>query len=188
LLALLAAFVADHLDRGFQSAEEVEEVTGLASLGFTPIASAVAHGVAPLAYALENPKSAFAESLRTLAWSVNLSGGEDPPKKILVTSAEPQEGKTTVSVCLAQLQALARRKVLLIDADSRRPAVAAALAAPGGPGLTEVLAEQATFKQAVWKDERTGLDFLRAGRSPPDVPSILGSERMGELLESLAAR
>jgi uncharacterized protein involved in exopolysaccharide biosynthesis len=97
LIGLLVAFLTEHLDRGFRSAEELEEVTGVTSLGFAPLGGAMGEGATAVAYALGYPKSAFAESIRTLAWSLNLSHSEDPPKKVLITSAEPGEGKTTIA-------------------------------------------------------------------------------------------
>jgi capsular exopolysaccharide synthesis family protein len=188
LTGLLVAFVSDHLDRGFRSAEELEEVTGATALGLTPIANVATKGATPVVNVLTNPKSAFTESIRTLSWTANVSSSDAPPKKILVTSAEPGEGKTTIAVCLARIQALADKKVLVVDADSRRPAVAKALGAHDGPGLTELLLEEATLKQVVWKDERTGLDMIRAGKAPHDVPSLLASPRMDALLETLSGR
>jgi len=80
-------------------------------------------GKTPQNQILKYLTSAFAESIRTLHTSILLSGVEQPPKRILITSAQPKEGKTTIAVCFARMLAKSGQKVLLIDVDLRTPAV-----------------------------------------------------------------
>ena len=189
VLGLVVAFVIDSLDTGIESVAELETVVGLPTLALIPRArrnpDAANLSVAKRNLAvLSGPKSQFAESFRALRTSLLLStvGGE--PKVILLTSATPSEGKTTVAVNLACVMAQRGVRVLLVDADLRRPTVHHRFGINGKVGLTSILSDSATLEQAVQTlPEIPTLDILVSGPVPPFPTEMLGSQAMRTLLQ-----
>lgn len=153
-----------------------------ASVGKLP---AVA-GQPPRILAVEEPHSNYVEALRGLRTSLLLSRGGAPPQTVLVTSAVAAEGKTTLSLNLAILMAQQGKKVLLVDADLRRPMLQSILNAPTKFGLSNLLAGQiqADFEnEYVTLEQVPGLKVLCAGPVPPYPAELLGSHQMRVLLE-----
>lgn len=186
-LGLGMALLIEHLDPGFRSAEQVEEALGLSGLGLIPLLGGrrKSNG-APETHVLEKPISPLAEALRTLHTAVLLSNVDRPPKTVLVTSSIPQEGKSTISLAWARLIARSGKRVLLIDGDLRRPRVAEALGAAGGPGIVDVLAETVSWREALQTDRASGLSFLTPGSRTASPPDLFGSEHMRSLLAAVA--
>ncbi len=180
-VGMLLVLLLELLDGGFRSGEQIEEATGASSLGFVPRLP-IKHGLSPVDYVTKRPKSSLGEAIRTLNWSISLKSPDNPPKTVLVTSALPEEGKTTIAVCLARIQALGGQKTLIIDADTRRPGVHTAMGLPASPGLVDVLSGQKYFSDASYTDEASGARVLPAGTPVPNSPDLLGSEAMGKLL------
>jgi capsular exopolysaccharide synthesis family protein len=190
IAGLIVAFVLDSLDTGLRSVAEIEAVSGLPSLALIPRTRRNAADHAKLSAAmrnlgvLTNPKSQFAEAFRALRTSLLLSVAGGEPHIILLTSATPSEGKTTVSTNLACVLAQRDVRVLLIDADLRRPTVHHRLGLNGKIGLTSVLTGSVTFEQAIQRvPEVPMLDVLVSGPVPPFPTEMLGSETMRQLLE-----
>lgn len=182
-VGLSLVFATELLNRGFKSGEEIERHTGIPSLGLVPeISRSMWLSKSPQDQILEQPKSAFAESLRTLHTSILLSRLEPPVKRILITSVQPKEGKTTIAISLVRSLAKSGRRVLLIDADLRRPAVHKALSMPREPGLVDLLSQDATRQEFIRRDEATGAHVLTAGRATSDAPTLLSSDKMNALL------
>jgi capsular exopolysaccharide synthesis family protein len=180
-LALALAGLREVLDRGVREPEQLERVTGLRVLGSVPHA-----GRRPVRQVLARPTGALAESLRGLHTALLLGDVDRPPRTLLVTSALPGEGKTTLACALARVLAQAGSRVLLIDADLRYPAVAAQLRLPARPGLGELLARQCAAEAALVADPAPGLDgrltVLPAGRAG-DPGSLPDSQSLGALLD-----
>lgn len=189
LLALLIIMVVEQLDRGFRSGDEVERATGLPSLGFVPQSGTIFSAEkTAVSYLTERPKTPFAESIRTLDWSLTLSFPERP-KVVLIASSEPDEGKTTIAATLAAIFKQAGRKTLLVDADTRRPSVQVLFGVAREPGLVDVLIGQTTIEEAIVDcSEYGGPDLLPAGSESPNAINLLGSVRMRELLTELRGR
>ena len=192
VIGLILAFVLETLDTGLRSIAEIETVTGLASLALIPRArrpGAEAAAWTPLQRnlrVLANPKSQFSEAFRALRTSLLLSSAGHPPVTILLTSATPSEGKTTVSTNLACVLAQRDVRVLLIDADLRRPTVHHRFGLNGRIGLTTVLTGAATLEEAIQKvPDVPNLDILSSGPVPPFPTEMLGSETMNDLLAQL---
>lgn len=135
--------------------------------------------------AVDEPHSNYIEALRGLRTSLLLSRGGSPPKTVLVTSAVAGEGKTTLSLNLAILMAQQGKRVLLVDADLRRPMLHVYLNLPSRVGLSNLLAGQVeeTAEAYVKIDQVQGLTVLSAGPVPPYPADLLGSERMQSLLD-----
>jgi succinoglycan biosynthesis transport protein ExoP len=192
LMGLAAAFIADALDRGLSSAEQVESDLDIAHLASVPIIASARgskpDSVRPTEYLLNHPLSAFAESIRTLRASVLYSGvghRTTDPLVLMITSSFPDEGKSTTAVCLARVMAQAGDKVLLIDCDLRRPSLGRFDAGKSRPGLVEVLAGKAALKDAVIVDEPTGAHILTLSGTTSPGRDIFGSEEMKSLLTQM---
>ena len=183
-LGVVLAFAIEQLDHGFRSMEQIERLTGIPSIGMVP-AVGKAKG-APEQYAVEKPTSVVGEAVRTIYTSLVLSNVDTPPKVVLVTSALPEEGKTTISLLLGRMFALLGKRAIIVDTDLRRPRVHTKLGIPGEPGLVEFLTGEATLEEVVQKDEATGADVIVAGKAGPNAAELLNSERLSKLLEQLA--
>jgi exopolysaccharide transport family protein len=133
---------------------------------------------------LEQPDSAFSESIRALYLGLKQQSPDRRIGVVLVTSALPGEGKSTVALNLARMAAQAGDNVLLIDGDLRRPALAAALRQPGEQGLADLLAGDTELQSAVWHEARTNLYAIagRRGVSGVQAIALLVSPRMRLLM------
>jgi succinoglycan biosynthesis transport protein ExoP len=132
------------------------------------------------------PQSQMAESYRALRTSLLLSNLGAPPKVIMVTSALPQEGKTTTSINCAVVLAQKGVRVLLIDADLRRPSIHKTLGMGPRSGLSNVLTGSSTLEQTITRSTiLPNLFILPAGTPPPNPAELLASSNMREVLEQL---
>jgi capsular exopolysaccharide synthesis family protein len=181
-LALLLAFVAEGLDPSLRTTEHVDRYLGLPVLASVPEIKGqdASKNVAELV--VREPSSSFAESIRGLHLGLSLSD----KKVLLVTSAVPGEGKTVVAVSLARLAARNGRRVIIVDADFRRPAVARTmeLAAPIG-GIGDVLEGRLPLERCVVADARSDA-FVLAGAERLGNPSdLMTSDAIEKLVASL---
>ncbi|WP_259608242.1 MULTISPECIES: CpsD/CapB family tyrosine-protein kinase [Microbacterium] len=130
---------------------------------------------------------AITEALRTLRTNLQFMDVDHPPRRIVVTSALPGDGKSTVAANLAAMLAANGEHVALIDGDLRRPTVAATMGLVPGAGLTDVLAGRAELIEVLQRAPHTpGLIVLGAGTIPPNPSELLGSDRMRAVLDELA--
>ena len=153
----------------------------------TPLAAAGNRSSAPnphwyLIDELSAKYSALTEAFRSLRTSVLLSAADPPPRSLLVSSAQPGEGKTTVSTNLAISLAQLGQRVLLIDGDLRRPSVHRAFGIRDSLGVVSYLTGQQDWRAAVEKISVPGLDVLVSGPIPPNPAELLSSDRMKKLL------
>lgn len=190
VLGIILAFVLDSLDTSLRTVAEIEAVSGLPSLALIPRVRRSSAETANLGPAMRNlivlssPKSQFAEAFRALRTSLLLSVAGGEPKLILLTSATPSEGKTTVSINLACVLAQRDVRVLLIDADLRRPTVHHRFGLNGKAGLTSVLTGAVPLEEAIQNiPEMPLLDILVSGPVPPFPTEMLSSQTMVQLLE-----
>ncbi|MDD5585352.1 MAG: polysaccharide biosynthesis tyrosine autokinase [Alphaproteobacteria bacterium] len=182
VIGFLVAFVLEYMDRGFRSTREIEELYGVTGIGLTPLAE-VTEGVLLHDYILEKPLSSYAESVRAIRTAIHFSNVDTPPKVIMITSALPGEGKTFFSASLARVMAMSGTKVVLIEADMRRPVMADMLKLDKKkPDLAMVLAHDATYDQAIQKD-KSGADVIIARDNTPHPQDLLGSKQMQLLIE-----
>lgn len=132
---------------------------------------------------LSNPKSPISEAYRTLRTNIQFSSFDKEIKCIVITSSGPGEGKTTTITNLAITMAQSNKKVLLIDADLRKPQVHKRFEINNQRGLTNVLAQHIPLEDAVQRTSLEGLDILTSGPKPPNPSEILGSNSMKEFIK-----
>jgi succinoglycan biosynthesis transport protein ExoP len=197
------AFLREGMDNTIRTTEQAHLISGLPSLGMIPLGSKSAREgpepkrlvIASSKEAVElvtqvRPQSQMAESYRALRTSLLLSNLGSPPKVIMVTSALPQEGKTTTSincaVVLAQMMGQKGGRVLLIDADLRRPSIHKTLGMGPRSGLSNVLTGTVKLDKAIAPTSiLPNLFVLPAGTPPPDPAELLASTEMRDLLTEL---
>ena len=188
ILALMLAFLFEHLDKGFRSGEEIEQLSGIPSLGFVPLLNdSYMSDTSLIEYILHRPRSAFGESINTLRWSITLPYQEQPPKIILFTSTQPKEGKTTIAMSFAITHSRAGKKVVLIDADCRIPRVNKALNLKSEPGLIEILTKKSPFETVIQSHNASKVDVIAAGNIFLNPSDVLASDDMSELLNNLSS-
>lgn len=194
------AFLLDAIDNTVRTPEQAQVISGLPSLGVIPLGSRqTAQLINPakklsLAASREvvelvtqaRPQSQMAESYRALRTSLLLTSLGAPPKLILVTSALPQEGKSTTSINCAIVLAQKESRVLLVDADLRRPSIHKTLGLGHRIGLSDILTGNATLEQAVLRSPSVpSLFILPAGTPPPNPAELLASPNMRNILSTL---
>ncbi len=190
-LGLAAAFLAEALDDGFASSDDVERKTGSPALASIPrlrrseLRQSPTNAQHPAAYMLERQMSAFTEAFRVLRTTILFAAGQPKTQVVAVTSALPGEGKTTTSLCLARVSALSGQRVLLVDCDLRRRSLKEVLDIEPPVGLLQVLSGEVSWRQAVYLDEATGMCVLPVSGSGFTPKEIFGAEDMSRLLADL---
>ncbi len=184
-LGLLLVFLLDRIDNAVRSADEAEELTGLPMLAVVPIHRG--QGDRPVDVVLQQPRSVLADGVRSLRTALLTGDASDPGRIILVTSSEPKEGKTFVSLCLALMFSKSEERVLLIDSDVYRPRLHVTLGVEGERGLAQVLSGDLRFDEAVQRQVSGTLDFLPAGRHA-NLTEVLQEPQIRPLLADLISR
>jgi capsular exopolysaccharide synthesis family protein len=206
LLGTGAALLIERLDNVFHSPDELKDRTKLPLLGVIPYCKQLKQmtPVATLTELMpseESPTSQknrrklqwykaspFLESFRSLHTNIRFLGSDTPIHSIVVSSATPADGKSTVAVHLAQAAAAMGQRVLLVDADLRRPQVHNVLGLENQVGLSNVIATGLTAKQAIQRLPMWDhLYVLTAGQLPPDPTRLLCSKKMQYLMEQFHA-
>ena len=133
----------------------------------------------------KQPKSVEAESYRILRTNIMYSSFDKKIKRILVTSSEPGEGKSTTSGNLALAFAQDEKKVILIDCDLRKPSLHKKFRISNNRGLSDVIIDRDKLNKCIQKRTEY-LDILTAGKIPPNPSEMLGSQAMSSLLDELS--
>jgi succinoglycan biosynthesis transport protein ExoP len=185
-LGLALAVAIERLDNAVHSTRDVENWTGLSVLAVVPeVKTRAGTSASKAAQVVGAPLSRYSESYRNLLVSLNLSNVDNPPRVIVVTSANPSEGKTVTSLSLAATAAAAGKRVLIVDGDLRRPRLHAELGVERGPGLVEFLSGQADLEAAMRTDERFRFQFITAGGETRNVLNLIESQKLRALLNQL---
>jgi len=184
VLAVAFAFFYEYLDNRLKDPDEIRTCLGLSPLGMLP-ALGQQRTTGPLLLNNGVPPN-FSEMFRTIRTNILFSSPEAAPRTLAVTSTGPGEGKTLVSSNLAVACALAGQRVLLIDADMRRPQMHDLFDVELSPGLSNIIVGDAKASAALQKTSVSGLWLMPAGRTPPNPVELLGSARFREVLASLS--
>jgi succinoglycan biosynthesis transport protein ExoP len=202
---IAAAWVREQLDSSLKTPDEVEGLLGVTFLGLLPEVDEH-HEVRrrgarrrrrvpkperdePIELVVHNrPLSGIAEAARTLRTNLLFMSPDRPFRKLLVTSAAPSEGKTTIACSIAIAMAQGGQRVCIVDCDLRRPRIHRIFDRVGDPGLTNVLVGEATLDEVAKPTRVENLWAVPAGLTPPNPADLLHSERFGRFIEDLAAR
>ncbi|WP_439817285.1 GumC family protein [Zavarzinia sp. CC-PAN008] len=197
IIALGVVFGRERLRAGFVSAAEIERMLGVRPIAVVPRIRAVAFKDRPQDYVVEKPFSAYAEACRALHTSLLLredrrtagqgEGGGDAARALvlLVTSSQPGEGKSVLATSLCRVIAKAGRRVLLIDADLRRPSVHTLLNLSLDPGLNAILAGAPLSELRHATDGATGMHVVTAGQAKGDPQEMLRRPVLAEFIASV---
>ena len=207
-IGLAAAYTAHGFDQTVSNPDEVEDITGKPVIGIIPerrgvLRASLGGTSVPIVrrkkrenelsdsspiWMVSDPDSPAAEALRALRTSIMLSHAGGGLKVILVTSCIPEEGKTTVSTNLAAAFARDNKRVIVVEADMRRPRLGQMFAVSNEVGLSNVLTGSAMWDDATIRGVKLPtLDILPAGPHPPNSSELIGSAAFGELIDVLRA-
>jgi succinoglycan biosynthesis transport protein ExoP len=212
ILGLAAIFFLEYMDRSIKSPEELERVTGFASLGVIPSAhsltrgygygygaygntpskpraieesNALQHGIDLLPHV--DSRSPVSEAYRAFRTSLLLASANSP-KVIVITSTFAREGKTTTSVNLAVVLAQMGKPVLLIDADLRRPRLQKVFRGKMNLGLVNYLAANIPLEDVIQETIVPHLSVVLSGPTPPNPSELLASDRMKHLIHDIRSK
>jgi polysaccharide biosynthesis transport protein len=189
LLGIGTALLLEALDNSVKTVKEVQAIFDLTVLGTIPqldgerkvSATVLDRSQQPLPVR-DEPRSAVSEAFRMLQANLKFLSSDNPPRIIVMTSSIPQEGKSTTSANLALVLAEMGHRVLLVDADLRRPSQHQLWELPNSVGLTNILVEPGKWSGVV-RSENEHLDVITAGVIPPNPVRLIDSHRMALLIE-----
>jgi capsular exopolysaccharide synthesis family protein len=192
------------LDRTIKTPENVEDELGITCLGLLPILDTTRGGqaygrkrrrvgpkpqpIAPELVVHKAPLSNVAEAARAIRTNLMFMSADNPIRTLLVTSANPAEGKTTVACCIAIAIAHAGHRTLLVDCDLRRPRIHRIFGKTSEGGLTTALLDESALDRVIQPTEVAGLFVLPAGPLPPNPADLMHSERFRALIRELRDR
>ena len=193
ILGAFAVFVAELLDAGVRTVEDVERQLGVNFIASTQLLTPRdltidGQEVRPWDYVIARPMSGYAEAMRNTRSAIMLSDLDKQQKVVAITSALPSEGKTVCSVSLARVMAMSGEKVILVDCDLRRNALEGLLAKPPAAGLIEVLTGEAKLDDVIVSDAVKGLDLLPLNKAAFSPRDLFGTNSMSDLLDELRKR
>ena len=178
MLGVLLALAFEYLDDTLKAPEDVEKQLGLSVLGVIPLLKAP---MTP-AKALEDPRSAFAESYRSVRTALQFATDTGVPRSLLITSSTPSEGKSTTALTLARNFAQLGKRVLIIDADLRNPSLHRTLGVDNSAGLSNYLAGAVKATEVIHATDTPGLMYMSTGPLPPNPAELLMGPKMLSLI------
>ena len=180
--AISVAYGLDYMNDTIKTPEDITRHLRLPFLGLVPSVRGDKHPVLASSHAPHD----FGESFRTLRTAIMSMYAGEGTKIMVVTSAQPLEGKTTTACNIAMALAYGGARVLLVDADMRRPGLHRPLRLTNDRGLSQVLVGQARVRDVIQRTVDPNLLAITAGKTPPNPSELLASERMKTLLTNLA--
>ena len=184
-LAVGLCFFLDYMDTTVKDETDVVNVLGSSVLAGIPDAGKELGDSDGSPVAMMNqPRSRFAEALRSLRSAIAFSGGEHPPRTLMITSALPSEGKSLVAASLAIAEAQAGKKTLLVGADMRKPSLHRLLGLKSQKGLSNLLAQkEVTLEDSIVETNVKGLFLMPSGPIPPNPVELLDTVRFDEVVK-----
>lgn len=181
-IAALAAYVIEYLDDTLKSPEDINRLLELPVIGFI---SEVEKGKSLEAYLTSQPRSGIAEAFRSLRTDLEFSGVDKPLKTIYVASSEMDAGKTSIALNLAIVIAQSGKRVILMDADLRRPSIHRYLGITNQRGLSDVFRGTLDIYNATVPYKEGNIFVVPSGTPPPNPSELLGSRKMDQIFEAL---
>jgi len=188
MLSAGAAFLVEYLDDTLKTPADVERALGLSVIGY--IADMQSDGKsAEGVYVKRQPRSPVSEAFRSLRTNLEFAGVDKPIRTILVTSPGPAEGKSTIASNLAVIMSQGGKRVVLLDADMRRPCIHRILGMSNRIGLSDLFRDHSGIHTVIHAvADHPGLAVITSGKLPPNPVELLGSERMTQILLDLNGR
>lgn len=184
LLALGIIFLIEYLDDTVKTPDQVMEDTGLSTLG--AVAQIKGEQPADRLIAHNKPRDPISEAYRVLRTNLSFSAVDKELQDVLITSASPGEGKSTTTANLATVIAQTGKRVILVDADLRRPMQHKLFSVPNNQGLTTALLDQKTaVAQHIQPTAIRNLSVMTSGPLPPNPAELLNSQRMTHVMNEL---
>ncbi|MBI1252321.1 MAG: polysaccharide biosynthesis tyrosine autokinase [Alphaproteobacteria bacterium] len=192
-LGAIAVFIVELLERSLRTPEDVQNRVGVPCVGAVPFIDRRTRTVdgellSPEDFVLKRPLSAFGEALRSVRAGVFFASPDRSVKVLAVTSALPDEGKTTTALGLARISALAGSRTVVVDCDLRRRSATHAMGLDVEKGLTEVLFRTASLNEVIQKDPGSNVEVVPLAQAEYTPRDLFGSEAMRSLIEALRAR
>jgi succinoglycan biosynthesis transport protein ExoP len=209
-IALGAAlgFLREIMDRVFRTSAQVEATLQVPCLSLVPLLRNPPKKIRPRRAAVQAdkesertlsagsgmyraaavmPLSRFAESIRSIKLAIDLNPTKTSNRIVGITSALPNEGKSTITAALAQIIAHAGKRVIMVDCDLRNPSLSTNLAPNASAGIVDVLSGARSLEETIWRDPKTNLAFLPSAKRTPvfHTSEILSSEQTGKLFDKL---
>jgi capsular exopolysaccharide synthesis family protein len=184
LFASALLLLREWMNKTFRSPEALEDFSNHRLLGTVPkLKEKTRRGV--LGYVTKHPTSAFAEAVRNLRTTILLTDVDNPPQVIMSTSSMPAEGKTTMSLTLAQNMAGLGKSVLVLECDIRKRVFAEYFDIPNRKGLIAVMTGEAKLKDTVHRPEGLGVDVLIGEETSANAADIFSSQKFADLVQQL---
>lgn len=188
MLAVGVIFLIEYLDDTLKTIDDVERTLQLPVIGFIAEIEHPGEGDAGI-YVSRQPRSPVSEAFRLLRTNLEFAGVDRPIRRLLLTSTSPNEGKTTVAVNLAAIIAQGGKRVVLIDADLRRPRVHRFLNLQNHAGLSDLFRGSAGFEDVLQKlEDGVDISVITSGSLPPNPTELLASAKMEQILEEAGRR
>ncbi|WP_375203497.1 GumC family protein [Hyphococcus sp.] len=188
-VAAVAAFLMEVTYGGFTSTAEVEQKLGVSAMGSVPINKTVSpHGKSVLATVTKHPHSPLSESLSSLMTSIQFRLRRPGPHVVYVTSAVPDEGKTTLTTALGMASARAGEKTIIIDCDRMKRDLSRLAGKPAEIGISDVLEDRATLDEAIITTSANRPDILKNTDAGRDDDNFTDDERFSWLIGELKQR
>jgi len=190
MLAAGVVFLIEYLDDTLKIPEDVERVLDLPLIGY--IAEMQSKGKSDAeVYVSRQPRSPVSEAFRSLRTNLEFAGVDKPLRTILVTGSEAGDGKTTIAVNLAVIFAQGGKRVLLMDADLRRPRIHRFLGIQNRVGLTDLFRDTLALDEVThqWSEANSKtISVITSGNLPPNPAELLGSQKMASILTEISSR
>ena len=183
MLGSMLAFLREHLDDRIKTVEDLEKLSNFPVLGTFPFIKNKSNDKNNAALILSEQDSIEAEAFRSLINNLGYIDSDGLPKVLHITSTAPSEGKSSTAINTSIIMAEGNKKVLLIDADLRKPKIHTYLNIPQSSGLTDYLVAKQEIADIITATEHKGFSFISSGARAPNPSQLLSSDRMVELLE-----
>lgn len=188
-LAIGIAFLIELVNTRVRSPMDVTRQTHMAVLGTVPDVDDEEVDIEePEKAVIEKPQSMMAEAFKIIRTNLFFSAPADRQRTLMITSPKPEDGKTTIAVNLAATIAQSARRVLLVDANLRRPTIGSFFTTENGTGLSNVLIGQKSLAEACISTELPNLDVLPSGPQPPNPGELFSSPQMQDFIAEASAK